>query len=116
MKSWLAMTVVGLTLLSFAGTAQAKEKWHRVADLKAGGDAKEVAVNRQISTVLIRCTEGTVIINTIVIRDGGNKAPFPVTARINQGEDKTIEVGNERNCSGIRISDDGKGSYVVFVR
>lgn len=115
MKTWLALACVAFAMLGAGTTAEAKSRWHRVADLKAGGDAKEVAVDRSIGGVLIRCTEGTVIINTIVLRSGGSKNPIAVSARINKGEDRIVEFG-EQNVSGLRISDDGGGTYIVFVQ
>jgi hypothetical protein len=115
MKTWFAVACVAFAILGAGTSAEAKSRWHRVADLKAGGDAKEVSVDRRCSSVLIRCTEGAVVINTIVVREGGNKTPVPVTTRINKGEDKIVEFG-EKNVSGLRISDDGDGTYIVFVQ
>ncbi len=103
-------------MYSAPGTAEAKSRWHPVGNFKAGGDGKEVTVERQISAILIRCTEGSVIINTIVLREGGNKNPIAVTARLNAGEDKIVDIGGARMVNGLRVGDDGKGTYTVFVK
>jgi hypothetical protein len=106
--------IIALALVTV--DSMAEKAGVKVAELTAGGDAKEVEVNQQISKVLIKCTEGSVIINTVVVRDGGNKTPFTVGTRLNQGEEQQVTVGNNVNCSGLRISDDGRGKYVVRVK
>jgi hypothetical protein len=88
----------------------------KVATLTAGGDAKEVSVDQQISKVLIKCIDGNVIINTVAVRDGGNVTKHSVGAKINKGEVQQITVGEKVNCSGLRISDDGRGQYEVRVK
>jgi hypothetical protein len=106
-----------LALFALMSSAvMAEKEGVKVATLTAGGDAKEVAVNQQISKVVIKCIDGSVIINTVVVRDGGNKTPHSVGAKLNQGEEQQITVGNQVNCSGLRISDDGRGQYVVRVK
>ena len=96
--------------------ATAEKAGVKVAELNAGGQAKEIAVNQQVSKVVIKCTEGSVIINTVVVRDGGKTTPHTVGRRLEKGEEQQITVGKEVNCSGLRISDDGRGTYVVRVR
>lgn len=109
---------VAICLMSFCAmfAATAEKAGVKVAELNAGGQAKEIAVNQQVSKVVIKCTEGSVIINTVVVRDGGKTTPHTVGRRLEKGEEQQITVGKEVNCSGLRISDDGRGTYVVRVR
>ena len=111
MKKWtLAMVLAA----SFATAACAD--WKTVAEVTAGGDAKELAVNRTIRTVQIECTAGSVIVNTVVIREGGAKSPITVARRFNQGEKQNLDLGYDRNVTGLRISDGGQGRYKVHAK
>lgn len=87
-----------------------------VGTLTAGGDAKEVAVSQPVSKVVIKCTEGSIVINTVAVRDGGNVTKHSVGSRINKDEVQQITVGDKVNCTGLRISDDGRGTYEVRVK
>lgn len=112
MKQWMLTVLVALVATGvFADKAGVK-----VAELTAGGDAKEVAVDQPVSKVVIKCIEGSVIINTVVVRNGGESTPHKVGARINKDEVQQITVGNRVPCTGLRISDDGNGKYVVRVK
>jgi hypothetical protein len=108
---WMLAVLMWVTGASMADKAGVK-----VGEFQAGGDAKEMAVNQQVSKVIIKCTDGSVIINTVVVRDGGNKTPHSVGARLNKGDTQQISVGDKVNCSGLRISDAGTGTYVVRVK
>lgn len=88
----------------------------RVAELTAGGDAKEVAVNRRVRTVRIQAVSGTVTVNTLVVRDGSARRSFPVTRRLAPGEYADVDLGGRENVSGLRISDGGGGRYQVLIR
>ncbi|MCC5845820.1 MAG: hypothetical protein JJU05_16350 [Verrucomicrobia bacterium] len=88
----------------------------RVAELTAGGDAKEVAVNERVRTVRIQCVSGTVTVNTVVVRDGAARRSIPVTRRLSDGEHVDLELGSGENVSGLRISDGGGGRYQVLIR
>lgn len=102
--------------LAGAVAAPAGTHWSKLADLKAGGDGKEVSVNRAVTRCRITCTEGSVIINTLVVREGGKKTPIKVVSRIPKGESREIRVADRPlNVSGFRIGDDGRGRYIVEV-
>lgn len=107
--------IVTVITLCMAAAAWAGD-WHTVAKLDAGGGPKEVTVNRPVSKVAIKCTEGGVIINTVVVRQGGNTTPHRVATRINKDELQQISVGNRIQVTGLRISDDGNGKYEVRVK
>jgi hypothetical protein len=99
-----------------ATLALAGSGWHKVADLDAGGDGKEVAVNRNCSVCLVKVTDGTVIINTIVVREGDKKSPISVSQRIGKGDARQVNVGDKKYVTGLRIGDDGRGHYEVYVK
>lgn len=85
-----------------------------VGELNAGGEAKEVAVNRVISQCYLEVVSGTVSINTVVIRP--EKTALPQATRLTPGQLHIINLGGSRNVTGFRISDNGRGVYRVFVK
>ena len=85
-----------------------------VGELNAGGEAKEVAVNRVISQCYLEIVSGTVSINTVVVRP--EKRALPQTTRLTPGQLHVIDLGGSRNVTGFRISDNGRGVYRVFVK
>lgn len=119
MKQVRSRGLVGLAMaavvLMSAATAQAGE-WRKKADLTAGGDGKEVKVGVNIKDIMIRCMEGSVVINTVWERQGEKKTQHKVTRTLNKGEDHIIKLGESRMVTGLRIGDGGKGTYRVFVR
>lgn len=114
MMGFVAAILGGVVLC--APDASAKSKYAQVAELTAGGDAKEVAVNKEISKCMIEVIEGSVIINTVVVREGGNKTPITVAARLEKGAKHEIALGGAKMVSGLRISDAGRGTYRVHVK
>ena len=107
MKKWIwAMVVAG-------ATAALAADWQAVADVTAGGDAKELAVNRALRVIQIECTAGTVIVNTLWVREGAAKSPVTVARRFSAGEKQDIDLGSERQVTGFRISDGGRGTYKI---
>lgn len=111
MKKWILIAAL-VTL----GAWPASAGWKTVAEITAGGDAKELAVNRTIRTVQIECTDGSVIVNTVVIREGGAKEPIAVARRFEKGEKQNLELGRKRNVTGLRISDNGQGRYKIHAK
>jgi len=113
-------TILGLlaavVALACCGVAQAGDDWDRVASLTAGGDAKEVAINKGAKHILIKVKEGEVVINTVVVREGGNKTPYTVARKIAAGDHHIIDLPAKIMVSGLRISDAGRGAYEVHVR
>ncbi len=103
-------------LTIFSATSALAGEWHKVGTFTAGGDAKEMAVNRNCSTCLIKVTDGSVVINTVVIREGDKKTPKTVGRRIEKGDQAEIQVGDKLYVTGFRISDDGRGTYLVYVK
>ena len=113
------LLVAGLFLGSMltATPAHADGKWknygHVTVDKK---DAVELGVGQKVSKVRITCTDGSIIINTLVVRQAGAKTPHTVGARIDKGEEQMIEIGDEVMVDGFRISYDGRGSFKVDVK
>lgn len=113
MKKWiLAAALVGLGAMAALGDSK-KEQWQAVADVTAGGDAKELAVNRVLRVIQIECTTGTVIVNTLWVREGAAKSPVTVARRFSEGEKQDIDLGSARQVTGLRISDGGRGTYKI---
>lgn len=117
------MSVILLAGLVVAGTMTVEAKssrWHKIASLSANGkDAQEVAIpsdRPSISVIRIVVTEGSVIINTIVVRKGNDKDAITVGERIEKGNFKEISVGDAVPATGLRISHDGRGQYDVEVK
>lgn len=110
--------LAGLCVLVFlCGAVGAwADDWQKVADLTAVGDAKEVAVNKSVAEVKIRCTEGDVIINTVVVREGGKKTPHTLGLRLSKDNEHIINLGAKLNVTGLRISDGARGNYSVYVK
>lgn len=106
----LAVLLIGVT------GVHADKDWKKVATLTAGGEAKEVDINQEVSRVMITCTEGSVIVNTVVVREGSKTTPHRVGARINHKESQQIRIGDKLPVTGLRISDDGRGTYVVKIK
>lgn len=93
-----------------------KKKWTLVDKVKAGGEAKELKVTGQISQIKIRSLKGSIIINTVVIRDGARKTAVPVAGQFKKGEEHIITLDAVQNVTGLRISDGGRGKYGVYVQ
>ena len=83
-------------------------------EFQAGGNAKEYAFPAGHSRCTITVIDGSVGFRTIVIRNGGNKRSQTVNATFQRGQ--AFDVPIDRNSTGLRISDTGRGRYRVDVR
>ena len=106
----LALVTLLTASTSFAGD------WHKIGIFTANGDAKEMAVNRNCSVCLIKVTDGSVIINTVAVREGDKATHIKVGRRIEKGDQAEVQVGDKLYVTGFRMSDDGKGTYIVYVK
>ena len=113
-RAFFMGTVAMVIAMATAGLVYA-DHWNKIAELTAGGDAKEVTVDKTISKCVIKCTSGSVIINTLVVREGAKKTPIKVVSTITEGQEKLIEIGERRMVTGFRISDQGGGTYAISV-
>ncbi len=105
------------TLLLGSGTAWAKPKWKNLGDYTADGQPKEIAVGREISEIAIDFKEGSVIINTVWVREGAAKREYTVGQQKNKGDPTLfIKLDGKRNVTGLRISDKAGGRYRVSVK
>ena len=111
------MLLAGLIVVGPGRVFAESKSWHDVGDYSVDGkDAIEVGVDRpSVTYIRIVCTEGSVIINTLVVRAGGAKTPHSLAKRIEKGDNEVIEIG-ETKATGFRISHDGRGKYKVQVR
>jgi hypothetical protein len=114
MKSWLKMAAMAAALL--VGQSALAAGWHKVGSFQAGGEAKEMGVNRNCEACLIKVVEGSVTINTIVVRGKDAREPVKVEQQIEAGQSREISAGAKGYVTGFRISDAGKGRYDVYVR
>ena len=113
MKKWilaLALVVLGATM------AQADRKTISEITATDKSEARELAVNRTIRTVQIECTEGSVIVNTLWVREGGAKTEIRVARKFNKGDKQDFDLSYDRNVTGFRISDKGPGKYKVHAK
>ena len=111
MKKWiLAMAMLALG----AATALAGD-WKTVVDVVATdkAEARELTVNRTIHAVRIACIEGSVIVNTLWVREGAAKSEIRVARKFNKGDMQEFDLGGEKNVTGFRISDKGPGTYKI---
>ena len=110
MKKWWA----ALAALALSATA-AWADWQTVAEVSATEktEARELAVNRTIRTVQLQCTEGSVIVMTLWVREGGAKTEIRVARQFAKGEKQDVDLSHARNVTGFRISDKGPGKYVI---
>ena len=110
--------VLGLAVcLMLAGIATAADDWHKVATLTASGKAKEVPVNREISSVRLhgrqrhcRPQHGG--------RSGGRQGHRHTASRSSstRRSSRDYELGAKLHVTGLRISDSDKGTYTVYVK
>lgn len=113
MKKW----ILALAVMAWGATAAVAD-WKTVAEVTADkkAQATELALDRTIRTVQIECTEGSVIINTLWVREGGAKTEIRVARRFSQGEKQDIDLGYDRNVTGLRISNQGPGKFKVHAK
>ena len=82
------------------------------------GNAVECGIptGNKIKKVRLVGRSGKVSVNSVVLREGGAKTSFPVTRRLEPGENVEIDLGGARQATGLRISTGGKGAFDVYVR
>ena len=83
-------------------------------EFQAGGGAKESPFPAGHTRCVITVLDGAVGFNTIVIRAGGAKRSQTIGATFQRGQ--SFDVPIDRNSTGLRISDTGRGRYRVSVR
>jgi hypothetical protein len=116
MKRGVCAAVVAAAVLMGGALAARADDWKGVGEQTAGGEAKELSVDREITKIRIECVEGSVIVNTVVVRKGGQKDPHKLATRIEKGDSREITLESKTKVTGLRISDDGRGRYKVSVR
>ena len=72
--------------------------------------------NRLVMNSLDNAVQGSVIINTVVVRRGARVAPTTVGRRFEKGSFVDIPLVGVLPVTGFRISDAGRGSYRLLVR
>ncbi len=113
-ERWLWLTAA-LVCLSFS-PAMGAPKWISIGEFQAGGDGKVAAYNGPVSVCRIVCTDGSVIVNTVIVLEGQKKTPISVGVRIPAGQMHEIVLpGGHRTVTGFRISDNARGKYRLEV-
>ncbi|MFH0907958.1 MAG: hypothetical protein V1929_04285 [bacterium] len=109
--------LVGLMVAGPGWAFAASEEWQNVGGfLVVGPDAVGVKVDRpSVSLIRIVCIEGSVIIKTVVVREGGSNTSHTVGKRIENGNFEVIEI-RETKVTGLQFRHDGRGSYRVQVK
>lgn len=111
LKHW----TIGFAALALTAAGAFAGDWHRCGQYSTGGGAKEVPANYQnVRTVQLHCLEGGVNIQTLWVRNGGQKEEHRVARSLQRGEKYNIELGG-RDTTGFRISDSGNGRYEVLI-
>ncbi len=83
-------------------------------EFQASGSAKEFAFPAGNSRCTITVVDGSVGFKTVVIRNGGAKRSQTINATFQRGQ--SFDVHIDRDSTGLRISDTGRGRYRVSVR
>lgn len=83
-------------------------------EFQAGGNAKEYPFPAGHSRCTITVLDGSVGFRTIVVRAGSAKRSQTINATFERGQ--SFDVPIDRNSTGLRISDTGRGRYRVSVR
>ncbi len=100
-----------------SGDTAGSHAWYNITEIHVKGkNAREISVNRKVSSVRITCVNGNVIINTFVVREGGKKTPHRVASHLYENDSRTLKIGHNVDVSGFRISEDGHGRYRVEVK
>ncbi len=111
MKKWmLALAISALC----APVAQAE--WETVAEVTAGGEAKDVALARTVRVLQIECTEGVVTVDALTVREGEAENPIGISRQFHPGETQDVDLGYDRQVTGLRIRDDGTGKYRIHAK
>ena len=109
------LTLAAALVLTATVYAKDEVEFKEAGEYVAKGGAKELRIEKDVRYCRIDTVDGSVIINTIVIREGGKKTPVKVTARINKGEKHTVDFGKVYSITGLRISDGAGGKYKVML-
>lgn len=110
MKKWLVIAaIVGV------GAAAARADWRNLGEVAAGSksQASDMAVDGTVRVVQLECTDGMVLVNVVSVREGAAKTDIRVMRRFNKGDTQDIDLGYDRNVTGLRISHLGPGRFKV---
>ena len=96
----------------------AHSSWRLVGTVSSDGKdgAQELPGGGPIKKFRLLGSSGSLIINTFVVREGGNATHIPVTTRFAPGQEFVKDLPREFNSTGFRLSKKGKGSVEVYVQ
>lgn len=113
---------VPVNFVSFGGHShkkhQSKSQWRYIATISANGDSKAVELpgGGSISHFKLKGTAGSLIIDTLVIREGGNAEHFPISTQFSPGQEVNKDLSRIYNSTGFRVSRRGSGSVELYVQ
>ena len=113
------IVVAMVIAFGFVQNAEAgKKKFFQVAELTASGGASEVKLNgvKEASWLKVHVMEGTVVINTVVLREGAKKTSIKMAVKLEKGKEHTISLNGMHSLTGIRLSNSGGGVYRVYLK
>jgi hypothetical protein len=121
MKQKLLITILSLVAITACiympnAVAGGKHKYRYIAEFKAEGKPKRMELSRKAGWCMIRVTEGTVIIDSVVVVEGDKKTMVPVTNKLVKGDKKTINIGPSRQITALIINDREGGTYKVYLK
>ncbi len=91
-----------------------KDEFKLAASLNARGDAKEVSFPNGAKECYIDFISGSTSVNTIVVRNDGDKNSVTVATKFTNGQRFNIPINGR--ATGIRISTGGNGSFNVWYK
>ncbi len=99
-------------------TKTQKAAWRLVTTISGNGEktAQELPGGGAMHKFMLKGTSGSMIINTFVIREGGEAEHFPIATRFAPGQEVVKDLPREYNSTGFRVSREGKGSIEVYVQ
>ncbi len=116
MKRMIGWVVV-MVALSLGGSAMAKDKWHMVGEFDVTSvNAREISVGSDVSKVRFYVVDGGVIINTFVVRQGSTTTSYTVGRKLQKDQSQDVDVGSKSGVTGLRVSEDGRGRYRIYVQ
>jgi hypothetical protein len=113
MRTKICLWLVAMGLA--AGVALADKGWSKIGSVK-GGETITLKVNQSISRVAVKCTEGAIEVESIIVATADRKIPFKMNAKLAKGETQPVSVGNAIDCRELVVEISGQGAVDVSVR
>ena len=113
MKRVMGIVAVCIGVLCMWALADEEVKYTEIGQYEASGGPKEIGVSQEVRYCRIDAVEGKVIISSILLREGEVEAPFNVSAALQEGDHRIIDLGRLFSITSLRVSHDGGGKYKI---